>query len=81
MLEYLTKVIRGESRSHVLARDENGAEQVIEKPPDEKEKLKAAELLGKRWGTWDKKQETDTEIPSDGFIEALRGEVSDVWQE
>ena len=50
VLKYLTSVIRGRSKSSVLARDEIGAERVIEKPPDEKERLKAAELLGKRYG-------------------------------
>lgn len=50
VMEYLTSVLRGESQSSVLARDEIGAERVIEKPPDEKERLKAAELLGKRYG-------------------------------
>ena len=45
VMEYLTSVLRGKSQSSVLARDEIGAERVIEKPPDEKERLKAAELL------------------------------------
>lgn len=49
VLEYLSSVLRGESRSSVLARDELGADRVIEKPPDEKERLRAAELLGKRY--------------------------------
>ncbi len=80
VMEYLTSVIRGESRSHVLARDCTGAERVIEKPPDEKEKLKAAELMGKRWGIWDKKQEADPTPPDDGFVDALRGEVEEVWR-
>lgn len=80
VLEYLTSVMRGESKSHVLAREYNGAERVIEKPPDEKEKLKAAELLGKRYGIWDKKPEADTDVPDDGFVDALRGEVAEVWQ-
>lgn len=80
VLEYLTAVLRGESRSHVLARDFNGAERVIEKPPDEKERLRAAELIGKRYGLWDKKQDTETEQADDGFVEALRGEVAEVWQ-
>lgn len=49
ILKYLTSVVRGVSMSHVLARDDVGAERVIKKPPDEKERLKAAELLGKRY--------------------------------
>ena len=47
VLKYLTSVLRGKSTSSVLARDEVGADRVIEKAPDEKERLKAAELLGK----------------------------------
>lgn len=47
VMKYLTSVLRGQSKSSVLARDVVGADQVIEKPPDEKERLKAAELLGK----------------------------------
>nr|DAP22375.1 MAG TPA: Terminase small subunit [Bacteriophage sp.] len=49
VLKYLTSVLRGKSASSVLARDEVGADRVIEKAPDEKERLKAAELLGKRY--------------------------------
>ena len=59
VLEYLTSVLRGESKSSVLARDEIGAERVIEKPPDEKERLKAAELLGKRYGLYTEKVDLD----------------------
>ncbi len=50
VLRYFTSVMRGESKSWVLARTETGAEVPIEKPPDEKEKLKAAENLAKRLG-------------------------------
>lgn len=50
VLIYLTAVNRGETRSAVLARNEFGAEVVIMKAPDEKERLKAAELIGKRYG-------------------------------
>lgn len=46
---YLTTVLRGESRATVIA-DEKGKPKLIEKPPDEKERLKAAELLAKRYG-------------------------------
>ena len=52
VLKYLTAVLRGESMASVLARDELGADRVIEKAPDEKERLKAAELLGKRYGLY-----------------------------
>ena len=52
VLQYLTAVLRGKSKASVLAREETGAEIVIQKPPDEKERLKAAELLGKRYGLY-----------------------------
>ena len=77
---YLTSVMRKESESEVLARNEVGAERVIKKHPDEKEATKAAELLGKRYGLWDKKQDAEPELPDDGFLDAIRGEVAEVWQ-
>lgn len=64
VLQYLTSVLRGKSTASVLARDDVGADQVIEKPPDEKERLKAAELLGKRYALFTEKveQELDMEL-------------------
>lgn len=50
VMEYLTSVMRGKSKSNVLALAGDGFQEVIAKPPDEKERLKAAELLGKRFG-------------------------------
>ena len=61
VLKYLTSVMRGQSESSVLARTESGAEEVIEKAPDEKERLRAAELLGKRYGLYTDKVEADVE--------------------
>lgn len=50
VMEYLTSVMRGTSKANVLALAGDGHQEVIAKPPDEKERLKAAELLGKRFG-------------------------------
>ena len=50
VMQYLTSVLRGESKSSVLSLCGNGYQEVVEKEPDEKEKLKAAELLAKRYG-------------------------------
>ena len=51
VMEYLTAVMRGESKAEivVLEGDGNGCSSArrIDKAPDEKERLKAAELLGK----------------------------------
>ena len=42
--------MRGTRKANVLALAGDGYQEVIAKPPDEKERLKAAELLGKRFG-------------------------------
>ena len=57
VLKYLTSVMRGESSSSVLALCGEGMQEVIDKPPDEKERMKAAELLGKRYGLFTDKIE------------------------
>lgn len=63
VLRYLTSVLRGKSEAHVLARDEIGAERIVSKPPDEKERLKAAELLGKAHMIFTEKVNVDGAIP------------------
>ena len=54
VLEYLTAVVRGETRAEVVmveGRGEGVTEAVrISKAPDQRERLKAAELLGRHWG-------------------------------
>ena len=54
VMEYLTSVLRGESESEVVVVEGYGdgcsEAKRIKKNPDEKERLKAAELLGKRFG-------------------------------
>lgn len=63
IMEYLTKVVRGESQSDVLSLCGDGCQKVIKKPPDEKERLKAAELLGKRYGLFTDKVDAAVSIP------------------
>lgn len=74
VLKYLTKVLRGESTSSVLARNEEGGEDVIVKPPDEKERLKAAELLGKRYGIYTDKYQAEVILPVFGGEEEFEAE-------
>lgn len=68
VLKYLTSVIRGESQSEIIVVEGTGDgcsdARRMKKAPDEKERLKAAELLGKRYGLYTDKIETDidTEI-------------------
>lgn len=54
VMQYLTSVLRGESKSEIVVVEGTGDgcsdARRMEKAPDEKEKLRAAELLGKRYG-------------------------------
>lgn len=54
VMEYLTSVLRGESLSEIVVVEGEGdgcsSARRMDKAPDEKERLKAAELLGKRYG-------------------------------
>ena len=54
---------------------------LVEYPAKLSDANRAADLLGKRWGLWDKKQEAETEAADDGFLDALRGEADEVWQQ
>lgn len=62
VLKYLTSVLRGNSQSSVLSLCGDGCQEVIEKKPDEKERLKAAELLGKRYGLYTDKVEQQLDM-------------------
>ena len=65
VLEYLTSVLRGESYSSEIVVEGIGdgcsEARTIEKPPSEKERLKAAELLGKRYGLYTDKVDVNNE--------------------
>ena len=63
VLEYLTGVLRGESIGEVVVIEGTGdgcsEARRMTKLPDEKERLKAAELLGKRYGIYTDKVEIE----------------------
>ena len=66
VMEYLTSVLRGESRASVVVVESVGdgcsEARTIMKPPDEKERLKAAELLGKRYGMFTEKIDSNAPV-------------------
>ena len=67
VMEYLTSVMRGESESSVVVVEGYGEgcseAKIIEKPPDEKERLRAAELLGRHYAIFTDKVKTEGAIP------------------
>lgn len=66
VLKYLTSVLRGHSDSEIVVVEGCGdgvSEAVkVRKAPDEKERLKAAELLGKRYGLYTDKVEQTVDM-------------------
>lgn len=77
VMGYLTSVMRGQSEADVVVVEGTGdgysEAKLIKKPPDEKERLKAAELLGKRYGLFTERMQVEgntavtilDDIPSD----------------
>ena len=65
VMMYLTSVLRGESSSEVVVVEGCGdgysEARAIDKAPDEKERLKAAELLGRRYGIFTDKMKMEVE--------------------
>ncbi|MCI5891824.1 MAG: terminase small subunit [Clostridiales bacterium] len=63
VMEYLTSVMRGESQSEVIVvlgvGDGFSEARRVQKSPDEKERLKAAELIGKRYGIFTDKTQLE----------------------
>ena len=67
VMKYLTSVLRGETKSEVVVVEGIGEgcseARTMEKAPDERERLKAAELLGKRYGIYTDKLNMTGAIP------------------
>ncbi len=66
VMEYLTAVMRGETQAEVVVTEfiGDGCSEArnIKKAPDEKERLKAAELLGKRYGLFTDKVDMNAPV-------------------
>ena len=66
VIEYLTSVHRGESTAQEIVVEGTGdvcsEARTMEKSPSEKERLKAAELLGKRYALFTDKVEADVDM-------------------
>ena len=67
VLRYLTAVMRGQSSAEIVVVEGTGEgcseARAIQKAPDEKERLKAAELLGKRYGLYTEKVDVYGAVP------------------
>ncbi|MEH7801054.1 terminase small subunit [Bacillus pumilus] len=63
ILEFLTAVMRGEETEQIPVGLGEGAQQLEDKDPYLKDRVKAAELLGKRHAMWTDKQQLDGAVP------------------
>jgi len=64
VLQYLTSVMRGEKTEPLLVLDGEGTQKVIEAVPSVQSRTKAAELLGKRYGTFTDRVDINAQIES-----------------
>lgn len=75
VLAYLTSVLRGETQSEIVVVEGQGEgisrAKPMQKAPDERERLKAAELLGKRMGLFKERIELSTDEPSKKLSDIL----------
>lgn len=76
VLEYLTSVMRGNETEEVLIGVGEGMQSTIQKEVGAKDRLKAAELLGKRFALFtDKTEVAVSEIPT--FVDDIDGDDKD----
>lgn len=79
VLKYLTSVLRGQTKAEVVVVENIGDymshARTMQKAPDEKERLRAAELLGKRYGLYTDK--VDQTVDMDLNITIDYGENAD----
>ena len=64
VLQYLTSVMRGEHEEEVLCGIGEGVQSTIRVEVGAKDRIKAAELLGKRYGTWTDKVDANINLPT-----------------
>ncbi|MBD2861613.1 terminase small subunit [Paenibacillus oceani] len=61
ILEFLSSVLRGKVKEQFPLGLGMGEQQLVKKELDGKDRIKAAELLGKRYGMWIDKQQVDVQ--------------------
>lgn len=77
ILEFLTKVLRGEETEQIPLGLGMGEQRLAEKELDAKDRIKAAELLGKRFGMWIDKQQLEANVGVQ-IIDDIGDDVDDV---
>lgn len=76
VLKYLTSVMRGEETEQTLRGLGEGYQEISDIDVSAKDRLKAAELLGKRYGMWTDKQQIE-HAGAVQFIDDIEGDTDD----
>ena len=63
VMEYLTSILRGEQTEETLRGIGEGAQTIDDIDVSAKDRIKAAELLGKRYAMWTDKQQVQNIVP------------------
>ena len=63
VLEYLTSVMRGELKEQILCMAGDGTQEIIEIDISAKDRIRAAELIGKRYGLFNDKYKIESAVP------------------
>ncbi|MCC3712146.1 terminase small subunit [Staphylococcus hominis] len=63
IMRYLTRVLRAEEKEEILVYVGDGIQEIQTIQPSAKDRIKAAELLGKRYRMWTDKQEVEITTP------------------
>lgn len=63
IMRYLTRVLRGEEKEEILVYVGDGMQEIQTIKPSAKDRIKAAELLGKRYRMWTDKHEVEITTP------------------
>ncbi|MFB3204554.1 terminase small subunit [Staphylococcus pseudintermedius] len=77
ILQYLTSVMRGESTEQILRNVGEGYQDIDNIDVGAKDRIKAAELLGKRYMMWNGKQAESQESKLETLIKQNRQVISD----
>lgn len=77
VMEYLTSVLRGEATEQTIATDDGGEPKPVDQKPKIRDRLKAAELLGKRYSLFAEKVEIsaldEEKSKLDDLLKQMRG--------
>ena len=64
ILQFLTRIVRDEEREDVLVNVGNFEQKIQSMKVSAKDRIKAAELLGKRYGSWTDKVDMTLDVPT-----------------